>query len=84
MKLYSYHGKFNASGSQIRVARERAQLSQEQLAAKLQLEGLNINQKTISRMENGQRVIPDYELISLAKVLHVSVLWLLQIPEGEE
>ena len=83
MKLYSYFGKFNAAGQQVRVARENAHLSQEQLAAKLQLEGLGVSQKTISRIAHGQRVIPDYELIALSKVLHVSVTWLLGIEKED-
>ena len=46
----------------MRQTRERENLSQEQLAAKLQLAGLNITQKAVSRMETGTRVIADYEL----------------------
>ena len=53
MKLYKYKdGKCNVSGSRIRDLRELANLSQEQLAAKIQLEGLNLNQKAISRIED--------------------------------
>lgn len=53
----------------MRQTRERENLSQEQLAAKLQLAGLNITQKAVSRMETGKRVIADYELPYLADVL---------------
>lgn len=77
MKLYAYKGKCNLSGERIRLARERAGWSQEQLAAKLQVEDINVTQKAVSRMETGIRVIPDYELPALAKVLQVSILWLL-------
>lgn len=46
MNLYKYvDGKCNASGAKIRELRECAGLSQEQLAAKLQLAGLNLNQR---------------------------------------
>ena len=55
MKLYKFTAeRCNASGPQIKFFREKAGLSQEELAAKLQLEGLNLNQKAISRIENGQ------------------------------
>lgn len=63
MKLYKYtNGTCNASGPAIRALRERAGISQEQLAAKLQLAGLNLNQKAVSRIETGDRVVPDFEL----------------------
>lgn len=57
----------------MRRIREGKKLSQEQLAAWLQLEGLYINQKAISRIETGERVVADYELLYLAKVLRVRV-----------
>ena len=57
----------------MRRIREGKKLSQEQLAAWLQLEGLSINQKAISRIETGDRVVADYELLYLAKVLRVRV-----------
>lgn len=34
---------------------------------------MNINQKAISRIETGERVVADYELLYLAKVLRVRV-----------
>lgn len=73
MKIYKYNGKCNASGDNIRRLREQAKLSQEQLAACLQLEGLPIAQKAISRMETGERVVADFELKILAKVLGAEV-----------
>lgn len=57
----------------MRRIREGKKLSQEQLAAWLQLEGLSIKQKAISRIETGERVVADYELLYLAKVLRVRV-----------
>ena len=83
MKLYKYsNGKCNISGVKIRELREFSNLSQEQLAAKLQLAGLNLNQKAISRIETGERVVPDYELLFFAKVFNVTVLDLLK--KGKE
>lgn len=41
------------------------------------MEGIQLNQKAISRIETGERVVADYELVYLAKVLHVDPLWLL-------
>ena len=65
----------------MRQTRERENLSQEQLAAKLQLAGLNITQKAVSRMETGKGVIADYELPYLADVLDVTIYYLLGMEE---
>lgn len=73
----TFNGKFNCSGSHIRTKREELGLSQEQLAAKLQLAGLDTTQKAISRIENGLRVVADYEIPFFADALGVSILWLL-------
>ena len=79
MKIYRPNGRCNASGIQVRLMREKAGLSQEQLAAKIQLAGLNITQKAISRIETGDRVVADYELLFLADALNVNVCLLLGI-----
>ena len=81
MKIFQPHGRCNVSGLRVRLARENAGLSQEQLAAKIQLAGLSVTQKQISRIETGARVIADYELEYLAKALGVSVYFLLGIDE---
>ena len=77
MKIYRPDGRCNISGERVRHARERAGLSQEQLAVRLQLDGLGLTQKAISRMETGERVVADYELVYLARALEVGVLELL-------
>lgn len=78
MKLYGYKGRCNLAGEKIRVAREEAGMSQEQLAAKLQLAGLEITQKAVSRIETGLRVVPDYELIYFAEALSKDLSWMLK------
>ena len=84
MKIYKQtNGRCNISGVKIKILREYNRYSQEQLAAKLQLIGLNLNQKAISRIESGERVVPDFELIYFAKVLNVSILELLQIEKKD-
>ena len=77
MKLYKHNGLCNVSGERIRQRREALKLSQEQLSAKLQLLGLELNQKVISRVETGLRVVPDFELEYYARALDTNVLWLL-------
>ena len=79
MKIYKYkNGKCNLAGTAIKERREKMKKSQEQLVAELQLLGLDITQKAISRIETGDRVIPDYELLYFSEVLHISVLNLLK------
>lgn len=72
MKIYKYNGKCNASGERIRVKREQMEFSQEQLAAQLQLQGLNLSQKTISRIETGDRIVADFELIVFSSILQTT------------
>lgn len=82
MKIYKYkNGKCNASGPIIRELREKAGLSQEQLAARLQLAGIELNQKAVSRIETGDRVVPDFELIYFSEVLGVPICRLLNRDE---
>jgi transcriptional regulator with XRE-family HTH domain len=82
MKLYKFKtGKCNVSGRKIREYREAAEMSQEQLAAKIQLLGHNLNQKAVSRVETGDRVVPDFELFYFSEALHVSIDELLDIEQ---
>ena len=84
MKLYKCDdGRCNISGSAIRELRESAGWSQEQLAGRLQLLGLNLNQKAISRIETGDRVVPDFELLFFSKVFNVSLLKLMNIEKNK-
>ncbi len=77
MKIYDYNGKKNICGDRIHEARRRARLTQSELAARLQVEGINIERDSVSRIEIGTRFVADYELRVLASVLKVSVAWLL-------
>lgn len=81
MRLLKLNGKCNACGDRVREAREKKGLSQEQLAAKVQLSGHALMQKAISRIESGQRIVPDFEILLLANALNVDPLWLLNIKE---
>ena len=62
----------NISGEKIRLKRIELGLSQEYLAGLLQLYGLNITQKMISRIESGKRGVYDYEILPLSKALNIS------------
>ena len=73
MKIYTYQGRRNLCGEMIREARVRSRLSQSELAAKMQTEGISLERDSISRIENGTRFIADYELMAFAKVLNLKV-----------
>lgn len=77
MKIYDFHGRKNLCGDRIREVRLKQRLSQTDLCQKLQLEGVMLERDTISRMENGDRFVADFEAVTIAKVLDVPVEWLL-------
>ena len=72
MRIYTPDGRCNLSGERVREARLRLFLSQEALAVKLQLLGLQIGQMAVSRIETGKRLVPDFELPILAEALGVT------------
>ena len=77
MKIYDFNGKKNICGNQIRLARVRRRMSQSDLAAKMQVEGVILERDSISRIEIGTRLVTDYELLTFAKVLNTDIDWLL-------
>ena len=79
MKIYDYNGKKNICGKRIQEARCKLNRTQSDLAAQLQVDGIIIERNSISRIESGTRFVADYELRELAKILKVSVNWLLGI-----
>lgn len=74
----------NITGPQIRLARKKLHLTQEGLAARLQLAGLNHTRNTIAKIEVGARQLTDVELQFLADALEVSVAWLFQEEDTRE
>lgn len=51
MRLYTLDGRFNLCGERVREARIKAGMSQDTLAAKLQLAGLQIGQMAVSKLK---------------------------------
>ena len=76
MRLYTLDGnRCNISGERIRQWRLGAGLTQEELAIKMQLNGLQMGQMAISRIETGKRLVADFELVIFSRVLSVSMEW---------
>ena len=61
-----------ALGRNIRALRQKEGLSQEQLAARLQVNGCDITRSALAKMEVGQRHIYPDELKLLREILNVS------------
>ncbi len=59
-------------GNNIRILRERAGLTQEQLAARLQTRGCDVTRSALAKIEVGQRHIYPDEIILLKEILSVS------------
>lgn len=79
MKIYNYNGSKNISEDRIHQARTSKRLSQESLAAKMQVSGVVIEREAISKIETGDRFVADYELRAFAQVLGVSMEWLTNV-----
>ena len=59
-------------GNNIRNLRERAGLTQEQVAAKLQTSGCDITRSAVAKIEVGQRHLYPDEIILLKEILNTS------------
>lgn len=79
MKIFTYQGKRNVCGEQIRELRVRSRLSQSDLAEKMREEGVMLERDSISRIESGTRYVADYELAAFARILEANVDDLLEI-----
>ncbi len=59
-------------GQNIRTLREKNNMTQETLAAKLQLEGCDITRSAVAKIEVGQRHLYPDEIYFIKKILNVS------------
>lgn len=72
MKIYWYNDSKNIIGKNLKRIRLEKKLTQNDIAAKLQLKGFECDRLTILRIENGLRFVPDYEVKLLCEVLEIS------------
>lgn len=66
-----------AIGARVRMRRDRLELTQEQLRARMELEQVFISRTQYSRIENGEALPDAAELIALRAILEVPFDWLL-------
>lgn len=74
----------NLCGERVRLGRalQKPPMTQEDLARKMQLMGMDMTALIVSRIEKNQRHVCDGELLMLSKALGVSIDWLCGI--GDE
>ena len=77
--LYNLRMDRNIVGPRVRLGRSLLSppLTQNELAVRLQLQGLGLAQPAISKVELGRRPVLDLEVVCLARTLGVSCAWLL-------
>lgn len=69
--LKKYDNKANVIGKLIKEHREKMRLSKEEVCRQVQLHGVYIHRVELYRMELGQSIIKDFELIALCEVLKI-------------
>ena len=74
-------GNRNIVGARVEQRRKEIGMKQKELLAQLQVNGVELNASGLSKLEGQIRSVLDYELLALAKVLDVSVLWLLGLED---
>ena len=73
MKQIAFWGNKNVIGSQIARIRQSKNMTQSELAAKMQLLNISIDQQMISKIEKNQRQVTDYEFIGFSLCLNVKL-----------
>lgn len=66
------NGSNNLCGNRVAAARKRLNISQRELADRLQLAGLDVDKNAVQRIEAGKRFVTDIELVALSEVLGMS------------
>lgn len=72
MKINKYNDFRNISGFILKELRLKSNLSQQNLSEKLKLLGIELTSKEISKIENNNRLVQDFELFAFAKIFNVS------------
>ena len=72
MRKITFNDNKNIISKQLKIARVKAGFTQGQLAAKMQLLSINLDQQMISKIENNMRIVTDYELACFCRVLQVT------------
>lgn len=66
-------GRNNLCGKKVASLRTDMEISQRELADRLQIIGLDIDKNAIQRIEAGKRFVTDIELKAIANVFNLSI-----------
>ena len=85
MRIYDFEGKKNISGERIREARLKLRLSQSDLAARVQVEGVTeVNALSKRKKKRGNKAEPDSYLNLVTAILNLVIAILLLIEKLTE
>ena len=73
------NGENNICGKKVAELRKQMGKSQRELAAALQLLGLDVDKNAVQRIEAGKRFVTDIEIVFLSKALNITVNELLGV-----
>lgn len=74
-------GDRNIVGARIEQQRKAIGLKQKDLLTQLQINGIDLNASGLSKLEGQLRYVTDFELVAIAKVLGVSIDWLVGLDD---
>lgn len=80
-KLRGPLGEKNLIAARLKILREKAGLSQRDLAHQMQLIGMDIDKNVITRIETNKRYVTDMELQAFSRIFEVTYEYLIN---GEE
>jgi transcriptional regulator with XRE-family HTH domain len=63
----------NIVGQNVKLIRERREMTQDQLAFQLEIMGWKVDRFLISKIERGERQVSDREVLLLADALHAKI-----------
>ena len=73
-KNNEFNNSYNIIGKNIKSIRKNNKITQEDLCARMQILGYQISRSDISKLENGKKMITDFEIVGFMKALKVTIL----------
>ena len=73
MEFNKFENSYNIIGNKLKIAREKANISQDKLSNQLSLLGITLYQSDIFKIEHNQRTVRDYELCALSLALNIDI-----------
>ena len=73
-RLTYFNNQKNISVKLIQDLRKKFNLSVEDFAIRLQLEGIDMSSQVIRNIENNKRTVTDFELSMIARALNISII----------